>query len=408
MFLDHDLRFQSTSGSERGTLTGLGPGNSCGLSVYSTHSLPSLLLPTQLQHPAGKRTEIAMGVIKLGSIAAPTVVTLSSSDTVADAVHAMKTRNIKNVIVVDGDNYRLFLSSMLPRLERREFDFETPLADLDLPVATTLTPEASVLEGLRAIGHRGEHICLVDAGGDPCGVLGYSDLAATPDPEMAAQTGRLRDLVLRNTIPELERDAPLQEGMRRMDAEGHDAAVIVDADAPVGILTYRDIIDLMDRRTDTATPVEHCMTQPLETLSEGASIADALSFCRDKGIKRVVVVDDRGRLSGVISRTELVDYYHNIWFKLFAEHRADLNRLNNGEAGEPYQPRETQLVREDILNRTEETQARRQLTETEERSRFVLEATEQGVWDWDAADARTPGTRGRQQSRRMEEPRTPG
>ncbi|MBK1733759.1 hypothetical protein CKO15_00365 [Halorhodospira abdelmalekii] len=264
----------------------------------------------------------------ISTIATTEVVCLPPTATVADAVRTMKARNIRNVVVVDDRGYRLFLSSMLLTLEAQGHDFQTPLDALDLPWATALAPDASVLDGLKAIRNHSEHICLEDENGALCGIVSYSDLAGSLDPQALAQSQNLGELLYSAKTLELAPDLALNHAMARMADQDRDAAIIVDAQRPVGLLTQRDIVTLLDARTDPATPVEACMTRPVLTLDEGTSVSEALTFCRERRIKRVVAVDANGRLSGVIGQKDLVNLYYNQWFTLLKDHQSELDRLN--------------------------------------------------------------------------------
>ena len=56
---------------------------------------------------------------KISTIATSNVVSLTPAATVAEALHTMKAHNIRDVVVVEPQGYRLFLSSMLLTLEVR-------------------------------------------------------------------------------------------------------------------------------------------------------------------------------------------------------------------------------------------------------------------------------------------------
>ncbi|ABM62914.1 PAS domain S-box protein [Halorhodospira halophila] len=264
----------------------------------------------------------------LRALATEHVVTLPASASVGEAVRTMQDHNIRDVVVRTRDGFRLFLSTMLLRLDHLGADLETPLGRLDLPRATTLSPDASVVDGLRAIRNRGEHICLVDDRGELSGILSYTDLASGLDPNMLAQTQSIGELFRWTQAPLLNPDATLRGAMAAMREQDQEAAVVVDDERPVGILTQKDIIKLLAAGTDLGCTLEACMSSPVETLHEQASIAEALSFCRQRRIKRVVVVDDAGRLTGVIGQKELVNLYFNQWFALLQEQQDELAQLN--------------------------------------------------------------------------------
>ncbi|MCG5496279.1 PAS domain S-box protein [Ectothiorhodospira variabilis] len=265
---------------------------------------------------------------KLRSIATAGVITLPMTATLVDAVHSMRQHNIRNVVVTLGSDYRLLLSSLLLKLQIRGMPLSTPLGDLQLPEPAILDPDETVLEGLNAIRNEAEHICLVDQEGTLQGIVSYSDLAASLDPEVLAESQSIGQLIHALQPLTVEEDHSIRAVMERMD-EGHfSAAIVIHEGIPVGILTQRDVIHLIDGDADLDQPIQPYMTTPLRTLSKHTTVAEALRFCRQHRIKRVVVVDDSGRFTGLMGHKDLVGLYYNRWFNLLKDHQQQLDALN--------------------------------------------------------------------------------
>ena len=55
-----------------------------------------------------------------------------------------------------------------------------------------------------------------------------------------------------------------------------------------------------------ATVAAELMTAPALTIAPEASVADAARLMRERGVKRLVVVDDHDRLAGIISRGDVI------------------------------------------------------------------------------------------------------
>lgn len=84
--------------------------------------------------------------------------------------------------------------------------------------------------------------------------------------------------------------------------------VVVDADdRPVGICTDRDLVvrALADRWPEQS-PVAAAMTDGVFSLGADTPIADAAPVLERKGIRRVAVLDDAGRVIGVASLDDIV------------------------------------------------------------------------------------------------------
>ncbi|MEA1051531.1 PAS domain S-box protein [Lamprobacter modestohalophilus] len=264
----------------------------------------------------------------LRSIATAEVVILPNTATLAQAVQTMNRHNIRDVVVRTESGYRLVLPSLLLSLQIKGVPLSTPLSDLELPEAALLDPEASALDGLKAIHNHSEHICLVDQASQLQGIVSYTDLAGSLDPQVLVEMQSLGELlhgIQPLVVPET---MSLQDVVKRMD-QGHVSASLVTREArPVGILTQRDLLKLLGAEADWQAPVSSFMSAPLRTLDEETTIAEALTFCRHHHIKRVVVVDPDGQLLGLISQRDLVSLYDNRWFVMLKDHQQQRDELN--------------------------------------------------------------------------------
>ena len=94
---------------------------------------------------------------------------------------------------------------------------------------------------------------------------------------------------------------------------------------PVGILTDRDIVvDAIAVGLDPATlKVGEIMTPGLATVAEDTGVFEAIRYMRDKGVRRMPVVDADGDLIGILALDDLLD--------LLAEELGALARLISRE-----------------------------------------------------------------------------
>ncbi|MBK5930217.1 PAS domain S-box protein [Halochromatium salexigens] len=264
----------------------------------------------------------------LRSIATAEVITLPATATLAEAVETMNRHNIRDVVVSTESGYRLVLSSMLLSFQVQGLPLSTPLSELDLPEAALLDPEASTLDGLKAIRNHSEHICLIDQAGHLQGIVSYTDLAGSLDPQVLAEMQSLGELlhgIQPLVVPET---LALQEVVQRMDQNHVGASIVTREARPVGILTQRDLLRLLGAEPDWQAPVGSFMSAPLRTLDQETTIAEALTFCRRHRIKRVVVVNRDGQLLGLISQRDLVSLYYNRWFAVLKDHQQQRDALN--------------------------------------------------------------------------------
>jgi len=86
------------------------------------------------------------------------------------------------------------------------------------------------------------------------------------------------------------------------------SVVIMDVDGlPIGIITERDILKKVTRSNKRATEVaaEDIMSHPVITIKAYDSIETAAALMARKKIKRLVVLEEDGTLSGVLSITDI-------------------------------------------------------------------------------------------------------
>lgn len=96
---------------------------------------------------------------------------------------------------------------------------------------------------------------------------------------------------------------------QRMASRCVGTLLVVDAQRrPIGILTDRDIALRVvgEGREAAATLVSDVMTRDPHTLSELASVEDALALMRAHGVRRLPIVSPHGDLVGVVTLDDIL------------------------------------------------------------------------------------------------------
>lgn len=129
---------------------------------------------------------------------------------------------------------------------------------------------------------------------------------------MRAKTVTVRDLATTQVVT-VQPQTTLSECAKIMRIQHVGSVIVVDdkgrRDNPVGIVTDRDIVietvavDL-DAKTLTAGDV---MAAPLATVNDTDDILDALAKMRERGVRRLPVVDGSGALAGIIAVDNLLE-----------------------------------------------------------------------------------------------------
>jgi CBS domain-containing protein len=82
---------------------------------------------------------------------------------------------------------------------------------------------------------------------------------------------------------------------------------IVENDAPVGIISDRDIVlrVVAQGHDPKQKRIEEIMTRDVHSVGEKDDVKEAVRKMEDKQIRRVMVVNNQGRLTGIVSLGDL-------------------------------------------------------------------------------------------------------
>ena len=114
-------------------------------------------------------------------------------------------------------------------------------------------------------------------------------------------------------------DSSVFEALQKMQSKFVKRLVIADGPKPLGIITERDINKFLEEdktaRAVDEIPVKHLMEKNIVLITEG--LEDDFYQCAAKmenlKIGSVILVDKNGDLSGIVSRTDLVKTYANVF-----------------------------------------------------------------------------------------------
>jgi len=122
---------------------------------------------------------------------------------------------------------------------------------------------------------------------------------------------RVGDFCIRDVVHCTRKTSALE--LSQLMREGHVGDVVV-VDQPngkkiaVGIVTDRDlVIEVMAKESDPAlVTAKDLMGKELVTVGEGNDVYETAELMRDRGVRRVPVVDDQGGLLGIVTLDDLL------------------------------------------------------------------------------------------------------
>src|SRR2546427_5423846 len=131
--------------------------------------------------------------------------------------------------------------------------------------------------------------------------------------------------LMTHMVVRVQRDTPFKQIAELLDEHDITAVPVVDAgDQPVGIVSEADLLrkaagerdpsgrlgrvsQLPEERAKfEATTAEGLMTSPVVCARPDWNVVEAAHVMQERGVKRLPVVDEVGRLVGIISRSDLI------------------------------------------------------------------------------------------------------
>ena len=107
-------------------------------------------------------------------------------------------------------------------------------------------------------------------------------------------------------------DETLRQAARRMAARNVGTLVILDSlGRPSGLVSDRDLMlqVLVEERNPDTTTVSEVMSTPVAAVHEHADVDDALREMAACRVRRMPVVDDAGKLAGILALDDVLGFF---------------------------------------------------------------------------------------------------
>jgi diguanylate cyclase (GGDEF)-like protein len=117
----------------------------------------------------------------------------------------------------------------------------------------------------------------------------------------------LKDIVQSEKLA-LQRGASLREVVDLMNANQKGVVAVLDGKKPVGILTERDVVEILYKGCDLDEAVYRFAKKDLVMTYGERAIGHALNLTIENNIRRIVVIDKKGNFLGVITQQDLLSH----------------------------------------------------------------------------------------------------
>ncbi|MCW5206171.1 CBS domain-containing protein [Desulfobulbus sp. F5] len=197
----------------------------------------------------------------------------------------------------------------------------------DLTGATLMTDSlvtASAETGYREafqqmVVSRARHLVVVNQAGRAVGMVTETNFLHSLGLEYFVDLSTIKELVARQVVALKPTDS-VHLALEQMHRHSISCVPITEHGKPVGILTERDVIRLSLQRLDFYhTRLETVMSQPVCAVSEQTTLPDVVNILRMQRIRRLIIVDEHGLLTGILTETDLLKGLQSKYSRLLRE-----------------------------------------------------------------------------------------
>ena len=115
------------------------------------------------------------------------------------------------------------------------------------------------------------------------------------------------NVLMRTNVPQIDRDENIRTVARMLVEGGTKVAPVFEDDTLWGIITEDAILEAVLDNLDVLT-VEQIFTDDVVTLREDDHLGKAINYLRENDISRLPVVNENGRLSGMVTTHDIAEF----------------------------------------------------------------------------------------------------
>ena len=247
---------------------------------------------------------------RLNEILTPNAIGVSRTTPVSEAIKIMRSKHISCIVVLEENRpIGIFTErNVVQVVAERQADFDNrEIRELMSSPVLTANKNVEVYTAYNLLmTSKIRHLIVVDDENHAVGVVTQSNLIEHLGYEYFIEIKKVSE-VMTKILFTISKDMTVHQALRDMARESLSCLVIAQDDRPVGILTERDVAKLLVDRSDVwQLKVEEVMSSPVQTLSQQTPVHEAAKIMQQENIRRVVVVDEDGKIVGLTTQSDIV------------------------------------------------------------------------------------------------------
>jgi len=244
----------------------------------------------------------------IGQFATRSVVTVEVEATVQEALQLMSDRCISCVLILSHNE-------PIGILTERDVVFATNwlLGQPELLIkevmnkpVMTASEDMTVDQAYQVFcQHKIRHLVVLDAHLDMVGIFTQTDLVRSLREKVFDGIDDVSPL-MSSQVLHVKPDVPARYALSLMARRSVSCIVVVEDNRPVGMFTERDVVRQVARGVDlSAVSVGSVMSSSVVSTSLMTAPYDTINMMLKQSIRRLLVVDEQGEMSGILTQTDI-------------------------------------------------------------------------------------------------------
>lgn len=264
---------------------------------------------------------------KLGAMAKKMLLQGDLNISVQTATRLMYEKGINSLVIEEGMKRRIFSVEDMLSFVRNGGDRQSLLSTLAIQELHCLSECEQVLVALQWLKKtKSRYVGVLNSQQALIGIVSYTDILSSIDPAVLMAHKNVGSLMTRQLPVTFTADWILEDVVHHLK-KIEDAIIVVDEHRPIGIITTKDILNIMAQGQAMNRPLASYMTSPVNTVLHSSLISEVLLQLKDEHYKRAIVVDDEKRLLGVLTQSEIIGFAYGSWIDVLKNHTAELLEL---------------------------------------------------------------------------------
>ena len=276
--------------------------------------------------------------------------TISILQTVDEALEILETTKSSAILTLDANSLPVGIITERDISKQAGHWDEILLQEVSTIMSSplmTISEESDFRDAYMTMTENGfRHLVVVGKDDKLLGILSEGDFLKHLTPEQLLAVKEVK-LVMSKEVTTVTKEYTVSQTIDLMNSQRISSIVIMEEEIPLGIFSERDSVHLA-RAGDHVLikPIAEYMSNPVKTIHQNCSVLEAEKILNSEKIRRLIVVDDEGKLAGIITQHDLVKGISGIYVEMLR----DTIRKQSDILYETYNQLEEQSVLSNVLN----------------------------------------------------------